>query len=197
MGSWSGLQCRACIFSCGAVLKFNQKAAGCPIHTYHNCTQGHILSLWSLLQFTGFKTGKNVDRHRCPPPQEAARSLCSTLWYYDSYLAWRRLPCKYWLDFSMPCVQAMWVFSIGVSPSSSGGQPRAMAIACIVLKVCGEKKQLCLYITVTNYLKKKFRKQSISLAIVKPTRRIFNQGGDGCMYWALSIIDERNTARHQ
>lgn len=70
MGSWSGLQCQACIFSCGAALKFNQKAAGYPIHTYHNCTQGRILPLRSSLQFTGFTT---VEQSSLPPTPRSCK----------------------------------------------------------------------------------------------------------------------------
>lgn len=114
----------ASISSCGVSLNSNQKAIGYPhsILRYH--THGH--SPRSLLWFSGFTALWDFPS-----------GLHSTLQCCESQPVVRKLPGQCQFDFPMLETPMCSVLGNRTLPSSSGGQPWAVATACIVLGVSG------------------------------------------------------------
>lgn len=114
MGCWPGLQCQAWVFSCRTGLTFNQKQVVTAMMVmpllhqweYHArvvIAVAHVVHSWCLF---------------------SPSILHSTLWCYENSPSGKKLPTQVQLNFSMS-EKDLW--------SSSGGQPRTLAIPCDVL----------------------------------------------------------------
>lgn len=123
---WPDLRHHACVSSFVMGHSSQHKGPGYPYSIQTAIASKSILPHWSLSQFTGFTVGKIDDG----PPVLLQKSEQSLPERY-------RAPGSLWsaLTWFLRVTKVCSSFSSKVLPSSSGGQPRALAITCTTLRV--------------------------------------------------------------